>query len=98
MADGDDDKIYAYDLVSKARDSAKDFGTLSAAGNETPDSIWSDGATMWVVDWGDDKLYAYDLASKARVPARDFETLRAAGNHGPTGIWSDGGYDVGGGL
>ena len=54
-----------------SRDSSKDFGTLTAAGNTTPDGIWSDGTTMWVSDTGDDKVYAYTLASKARDAGKD---------------------------
>ena len=89
------DKLYAYDLDTKARVPAKDFDTLAAAGNNDPRGLWSDGATMWVADTGDedtgaDKLYAYDLDTKARVPAREFETLQGANNNAPTGIWSDG--------
>ena len=90
------DKIYAYDMTTKARVPAKDFNTLKAAGNDSPRGIWSDGATMWVADTGraldtdDDKIYAYDMTTKARVPAKDFNTLEAAGNDSPRGIWSDG--------
>ena len=90
VADDGDDKLYAYDLATKARDSAKDFDTLEATGNTGPQGIWSDGTTMWVADNGDDKLYAYNLATKARDSAKDFDTLEAAGNSRPRGIWSDG--------
>ena len=45
-------KIFAYDMATKQRDSAKDFNTLTAAGNDAPAGIWSDGTTMWVVDAG----------------------------------------------
>ena len=90
VADDEDDKIYAYDLASKARVAARDFNTLATAGNNDPLGVWSDGTTMWVVDAADRKLYAYDLASKARVAARDFETLQAADMRAPQGAWSDG--------
>ena len=86
----DGDKLYAYDMATKARVPSKDFDTLNAAGNNWPIGIWSDGITMWVSDWDDDKLYAYDMATKARVPSKDFNTLIAAGNNAPEGIWSDG--------
>ena len=37
VADSQDDaKIYAYNMSTKARDSAKDFDTLSAATNYSP--------------------------------------------------------------
>ena len=84
------EKIYAYDMATKARVSGKDFDTLQAAGNTLPMGIWSDGETMWVSDLLDEKIYAYDMATKARVPGKDFDTLQAAGNTWPVGIWSDG--------
>ena len=85
-----EEKIYAYDLATKARVPGKDFDTLKAAGNAWPQGIWSDGTTMWAADFIEEKIYAYDLAIKARVPDKDFDTLKAAGNTWPQGIWSDG--------
>ena len=98
VADRSDDKIYAYDMTTKARDPAKDFNTLAAAGNNSPSGIWSDGTTMWVAnwDWSDDKIYAYDMTTKARDPAKDFNTL-AFRNTDPSRIWSRH-HHVGGGL
>ena len=85
-----DDKLYAYDLATKQRDSSKDFDTLQAAGNRWPIDLWSDGTTMWIADWEDDKLYAYKMSDKSRDASKDFDTLKAAGNTNPTGLWSDG--------
>ena len=90
VADLTDEKLYAYRMSDKARDSGKDFDTLSAAGNTTPRGIWSDGTTMWVADDNDGKIYAYRMSDKARDSGNDFDTLDAAGNNAPTGIWSDG--------
>ena len=90
VADWTDDKIYAYDMATKAREPDKDFNTLDAAGNNGPEDLWSDGNTMWVADDSDDKIYAYDMATRAHDPGKDFNTLSAAGNNYPTGIWSDG--------
>ena len=90
VADWLDEKIYAYDMATKARVLGNDFNTLKAAGNAWPQGIWSDGTTMWVADWLEEKIYAYDMATKARVLGNDFNTLEAAGNTGPEGIWSDG--------
>ena len=90
VTDGDNDKLYAYNLSTKARDSSKDFNTLSAAGNNSPQGLWSDGTTMWVTDSSDDKLYAYNLSTKARDSSKDFNTLSAAENNSPQGLWSDG--------
>ena len=69
---------------------AKDFNTLSAAGNHSPRGLWSDGTTMWVVDRDDKKLYAYKRSDMSRDAAKDFNTLDAAGNDNPSGVWSDG--------
>ncbi len=85
-----DEKLYAYDMATKARVPGKDFDTLTTAGNTIPEGIWSDGTTMWVSDLLDGKLYAYDMQTKARVPGKDFDTLTTAGNTIPEGIWSDG--------
>ena len=57
-------------------DSSKDFNTLSAAGNTNPAGLWSDGATMWVSDFGQDKIYAYQMhpapTAHATSPPRVF--------------------------
>ena len=78
------------DLAAQERTPAHDFDTLSAAGNQDPRGIWSDGTTMWVADRANDKLYAYTVATRARDPREDFDTLRSAGNQDPQGIWLDG--------
>ena len=90
VSDLGDEKLYAYDMATKAWVSGRDFDTLQAAGNTLPFGMWSDGDTMWVSDLLDEKLYAYDMATKARVSGRDFDTLQAAGNTWPMGLWSDG--------
>ena len=69
--------------------------TLSAAGNQHPTGLWSDGATMWVADFEDSKIYAYNMATKVRVEEREFDTLASSSsqeddNSNPKGIWSDG--------
>ena len=86
VADSMDNKIYAYNLSTKARDSTKDFDTLNAAGNRDCGDIWSDGTTMWVVDQIDSRIYAYNLSTKARDSAKDIITTGIT----PVGIWSDG--------
>ena len=59
VADSNYDKVYAYDMATKARVPAREFNTLEAAGNWIPRGIWSDGATMWAADSQDAKIYAY---------------------------------------
>ncbi len=89
VTDDADRKLYAYNMSTKARDTAKDFDALDA-GNVLAAGIWSDGATMWVAERSLAKLYAYRMSDGGRDAAKDFDTLRAAGNAAPRGIWSDG--------
>ena len=86
--DSSDDKIYAYTISTKARDSTKDFTSLPGIGSSTPYGIWSDGTTMWVA--AGTKLYAYKMSDKSRDTSKEFDTLFGAQNHQPFGIWSDG--------
>ena len=87
VSDVRDDKIYAYNMSTKAHDSTKDFSIFGGT-NWDPYGLWSDGTTMWVSD--SDKIYAYSMSSKARDSAKDFNTLSAAGNTNALGIWSNG--------
>ena len=82
-------KLYAYNLATKARDADKDLDSLDAR-NGAPDGIWTNGTTTWVADGTADKIFAYDITTKERNADEDFNTLDAAGNGGPEGIWSDG--------
>ncbi len=89
-------KIYAYNMITKERDSSKDFNMLQDAGNHHARDIWSDGDTMWVADYGDNKIYAYDMSSysykmseKLGDIAKYFNTLDDAGNDYARDIWSD---------
>ena len=84
---GNENKIYAYALSTKARDSAKDFDTLQAAGNTDATGIWSDETTMWVTDTADNKMFAYTVSTKARDSAKDIDLH--SDNTNPAGIWSD---------
>ena len=90
VSDHGDDKLYAYNMVTKVRDASKDFNTLNAATNNAASGLWSDGVTMWVSDVDNDKIYAYNLSTKARDDTQDFDTLNAATNNNPAGLWSDG--------
>ena len=55
--------------------------------NSSPSGLWSDGRTMWVVDYIDKILYAYRLSNGARDSSKDF-TLGASSPI-PTGIWGN---------
>ena len=62
VVDLNDEKIYAYDMATKQRDSTKDFNRLNTYSNYDPLSITSDGTTMWVTHRHDDyKIYAYNM-------------------------------------
>ena len=74
-------------MSTKARDSSKDFTGLATAGNRSPRGIWSNGTTMWVVDWNK-KIYAYSMSSKARDTSKEFTSLDSQ-NTKPRGIWSN---------
>ena len=69
VADSNYDKVYAYDMATKARVPAREFNTLEAAGNWIPRGIWSDGTTMWAADSQDAKIYSY-LMPQAVSPDR----------------------------
>ena len=75
-----------------SRDSSKDFNTLTAAGNDSPDGLWSDGTTMWVTDTSDNKAFAYTLATKARDAGKDISfsgnTLHIAMGADGTTMWT----------
>ncbi|MDG1890075.1 MAG: hypothetical protein P8L18_02095 [Verrucomicrobiota bacterium] len=63
---------------------------MDAAGwNGRPVGLWSNGTTLYVIDWLFSKIFAYHI-SGARDHAHDINTLSAAGNRTPRGIWSDG--------
>ena len=65
-----DDKIFAYNLSTKARAPDNDFNTLIAAGNENPSGLWSDGTTLWVTDNYYDRIYAYRMPSQPAAKAQ----------------------------
>ena len=60
------------------------------SGHDKPTGMWSDGATLWVLENGDgsdDALYAYDLETGERAPEREFEL--DGRNRAPRGVWAD---------
>ncbi len=87
-----DARVYIVNVTNliTTRNSTQDFNTLEAAGNTAPGSLWSDGTTMWVMDWEDIRLYAYNLADKSRDASKDFDRSIAAENTALGSIWSDG--------
>ena len=89
--DGAGNKVFAYKLTTSGygdRDTSLEFDTLDAAGNRAPRGLWSDGATMYIVDRGNNKVYAYNTSDQTRDPDKDFDL--GTDNNDAEGIWSDG--------
>ena len=61
-------KIYAFSLDGFGRHKSRDFDTLVAAGNTSPEGIWSDGSTMYVSDRNGDKIYTYNMPPPPSQP------------------------------
>ena len=104
-------KIYAYTRTTGARDESKDIATdqgpaaigenLATAGGFQA-SIWSDGTTIWVLNYyfgeddqgtetkdGSGMVFAYTLSNGVRDTTKEFP-LHLATTHAARGIWSDG--------
>ncbi len=86
--------IWAVDRATRHREPAKDFTPAHLdADNIRISGIWSDGATMYVVnsrsirDMIDGKIYAYSLDDKSRVEEKDIDL--ASGNEQPRGSWGN---------
>ena len=98
-------KVFAYTRATGARDADKDIETNQGSratmyGFKT--GIWSDGTTMWVLNYrygedmnqmevsdGTGKVFAFNLSDGARDTSKEFP-LHLETNSGARGIWSDG--------
>ena len=78
-------KLAAFNLSSKARDSGKD---VSVGSVWLPVSMTSDGSTVWVAQRNLNRLWAYSLAGRVRTPGKDI-TLHAD-NGDRSALWTDG--------
>ena len=98
-------KIFAYTRATGARDASKDIstnqGTLAKA-NGYKAGIWSDGTTMWVLNYGYGEdgsgtkirdghgtIFAFNLTTGTRDTTKEFP-LHLATTYAARGIWSDG--------
>ena len=85
-------RSYTTNAIGEAREVVGTRISLHEA-NDDPAGLWSDGATMWVVDTSDRMIYAYDMESGERVTSKEFTsshlTVKGA-TISPWGIWSDG--------
>ena len=82
-------RIYVYGLNSGGH--RWDLAFRLDSSNHNSHGLWSDGATLWVVDHADDKLYAYHWRGENpgdRRPELDFALTD--GNGRGAGLWSDG--------
>ena len=82
-------RIYVYGLNSGGH--RWDLAFRLDSSNSNSHGLWSDGATLWVVDHADDKLYAYHWRGENpgdRRPELDFALTD--GNGRGAGLWSDG--------
>ena len=64
-----------------------DLNGLVAAGNNTPQGIWGDSSTIWVVDAGADSVYAYNRDG-TRDTTKEFDLH--SDHDRPYGAWSNG--------
>ena len=81
----------AYALADGARLAERDLdAALSAAGNERPSGLWSDGSIWYVSNLDDARLYAY-AADGTRLESLEFGFRTGDVQGGwPWGLWSDG--------
>ena len=88
VADDDTNHIYVYNRDG-TRDTSKELSLDVDNGNVEVGGIWSDGTTLWVVDYssGSPRMFAYSLFFRSRDISKEFEldaTNASAGD-----IWSD---------
>ena len=81
VSDSGDDKLYAYDLDDRTRQSGKEFDLHSD--NSNPGGIWGDGQFIWVLDTSDKHVYAYRLSNGKRKKSKEFRPV--PGNNNLTG-------------
>ena len=81
--------VFAYDMTTKTRDSAKDVDTFASEGF-IPHEIWSDGETMWARPNAYDRLYGYNLGTGARDSNKDITPQDLSANHEIQTYYSDG--------
>ena len=100
FVDSDDRRrVFAYNLSSRARDTSKEFELNRH--NASPQGIWSDGTTMWVVDAHHGSpgphVFAYNISNitdmsdmtngVTRDTSREFDLVDV--NSAPQGMWSN---------
>ncbi len=91
VVENGNDRIYAYALGAEGTGylSEDSFTQLSAAGNNNPRHIWSDGTTMWVSDKDDKRIYAYKMADKSRDQDKEIAVSVINPTAQISGLWSN---------
>ena len=82
--------LVAFNLSPGTPDESRDFDALGGVDGIDALGIWSDGATMWVVDSAHDKLRALNVLTGEPDTDKDFHTIPNASIGTTRGIWSDG--------
>ena len=93
-----DEKLFAFNASDGSRRLADEF----VLGGRPSEGIWSDGTTLWAMDWDGD-LRAYDLSDGSLIANKGFGVrpssfrydengnyVKYTDNPSPRGIWSDG--------
>ena len=92
VADINANQVFAYLLSDGSRDADRDITLVPQPSpaifdnsyNDDPRGVWSDGATMWVVEWRNLKVFAYNLprSGDALVSNLTSSDSRIAGRRG----------------
>ncbi len=85
--------VVAVDVDTGDRLPDRDFALFRAieAYPPDPESVWSDGELMWVLDQLTERVHAYDFGSGERVSSRTINLYpQFSQNRDARGIWSDG--------
>ena len=83
-----DKRLYAYNRSDGSRDSRQGLRNAERRREQSHlGGIWSDGTTMFVVDWDDDKVFAYGLSTRQRTAGSDLDL--DALNDNAQGIWGN---------
>ncbi|MBC6400818.1 MAG: cadherin repeat domain-containing protein, partial [Ekhidna sp.] len=91
LSDRADIIINVTDVIEGGkRDETKEINSLEAVGNTNPSGLWSDGTTMWVLEFINSKLFAYKLADGTLDAAKDISIPWGQNGQLPVGLWSDG--------
>ena len=87
------DEVLAYDAVTGERVPDKDVASLNGegVGNTSPQALWSDGSSLWVLDAWKSKVFRYSLAdANYGAHLATGARLEGIGEDRARGLWSDG--------